>query len=50
MACVAHIRRKFVDIHASQGSSVAGEAIQRIAKHYEIEKEVRGKSPSQRFC
>lgn len=48
MACVAHIRRKFVDIHASQGSSVAGESIQRIAKLYEIEKEVRGKPPPER--
>ncbi len=48
MACVAHIRRKFVDIHASQGSSVAGEAIQRMAKLYEFEKQVRGKSPSER--
>lgn len=43
-----HIRRKFVDIHASQGSSVAGEAIQRIARFYEIEKQVRGKPPPER--
>lgn len=45
MACVAHIRRKFVDVHASQGSSIAAEVIQRIAKLYEIEKKARGKSP-----
>ncbi|MCK7616161.1 IS66 family transposase [Roseibium sediminicola] len=38
MACMAHIRRKFVDVHASQGSSIAGEAIQRIAGLYEIER------------
>lgn len=45
MACMAHIRRKFVDVHASQGSSIAAETIQRIAKLYEIEKRVRGKPP-----
>ncbi|WP_057463324.1 IS66 family transposase [Pseudovibrio sp. POLY-S9] len=48
MACMAHIRRKFVDIHASQGSAIAGEAIQRIAQLYEIEKQVRGKPPPER--
>jgi len=48
MACMAHIRRKFVDVHASQGSSIAAEAIQRIAKLYEIEKRVRGKPPPER--
>ncbi|MGH0004268.1 IS66 family transposase [Pseudovibrio ascidiaceicola] len=48
MACMAHIRRKFVDVHASQGSSIAGEAIQRIAKLYEVEKQARGKPPPER--
>ncbi len=48
MACMAHIRRKFVDVHASQGSSIAAETIQRIAKLYEIEKRARGKPPPER--
>ncbi|WP_152986862.1 transposase, partial [Pseudovibrio sp. POLY-S9] len=48
MACMAHIRRKFVDVHASQGSSIAGEAIQRIAKLYKVEKQARGKPPPER--
>lgn len=48
MACMAHIRRKFVDVHASQGSAIAAEAIQRIAKLYEIEKRARGKPPPER--
>ena len=42
VACMAHIWRKFVDVHKSQGSAIAEEAIKRIAKLYGIEKEVRG--------
>ena len=48
MACMAHVRRKFVDISAAQGSAIAEEAIKRIAKLYAVEKEVRGKSPEER--
>ena len=48
VACLAHIRRKFVDIQASQGSSIAEEALRRIAELYGIEKEVRGLAPEQR--
>ena len=31
VACMAHVRRKFVDIHKAQGSAIAGEAIKSIA-------------------
>ena len=48
MACMAHVRRKFVDIFAAQGSSIAEEAIKRIAKLYAVEKEARGKPPEER--
>jgi len=48
MACMAHIRRKFVDVQQSQGSAIAEEAIRRIAGLYAIEKEARGKSPDDR--
>jgi transposase len=48
MACMAHIRRKFVDVFASQGSSIAEEAIRRIADLYAVEKDARGKSPEER--
>lgn len=48
MACMAHVRRKFVDVHAAQGSAVAEEAIRRIAKLYAVEKQARGKSPEER--
>lgn len=31
VACMAHVRRKFVDVHRAQGSAIADEAIGRIA-------------------
>jgi transposase len=36
------VRRKFYDIHAAHGSAVAAEAVQRIGKLYDIERELRG--------
>jgi transposase len=48
MACMAHVRRKFVDVFASQGSAIAEEAIRRIALLYAIEKEIRGMAPEYR--
>ncbi|WP_120631585.1 IS66 family transposase [Ruegeria sp. EL01] len=50
MACMAHVRRKFVDVFSAQGSSVAEEAIRRIAKLYAVEKEARGKLPEERVA
>ncbi len=49
VACMAHIRRKFVDIQKSQGSAIAEEAIKRIATLYGVEKEVRGQPPDERM-
>jgi transposase len=48
VACMAHVRRKFVDIHRSQGSPIAQEAIARIAQLYAVEKEARGSPPDRR--
>jgi len=48
VACMAHIRRKFVDVQQSQGSAIAEEAIKRIAALYAIEKEARGCFPAER--
>jgi hypothetical protein len=45
---MAHVRRKFVDIHRSQASPIAEEAIQRIARLYAVEKEARGSPPERR--
>ena len=48
MACMAHVRRKFVDVFTSQGNAIAKEAIRRIAELYAVEKEARRKSPEER--
>jgi hypothetical protein len=40
----AHVRRRFYDIHVAHGSAIAGEAIQRIGKLYDIEREMRGQT------
>jgi transposase len=48
VACLAHVRRKFVDVHRSQGSAIAEEAIARIAELYTVEKAVRGSAPEER--
>jgi hypothetical protein len=45
---MAHVRRKFVDIHRSQGSPITEEAIGRIAQLYAVEKEARGSPPDRR--
>ena len=48
VACLAHIRRKFVDIVQSQASPIAEEAIKRIAGLYAVEKQARGRHPDAR--
>ena len=48
VACMAHIRRKFVDAVKTQGSDIAEEAIRRIASLYAIEKQIRGSPPDER--
>ena len=48
MACMAHIRRKFVDVYKAQGGAIAEQAITRIAALYAIEKQARGKPPTER--
>ena len=46
--CLAHIRRKFFDLMEAHKSPIATEAVERIAPLYEIEKEIRGRSPDER--
>jgi len=50
MACMAHVRRKFVDVFTAQGSSIAEEAIRRIAELYAVEKDAQGKPPKDRVA
>jgi hypothetical protein len=47
-ACWAHVRRKFYDLLVAHKSPVAAEAIERIAKLYAIEDEIRGRPPEER--
>ena len=48
VACMAHVRRKFVDVHKAQGSAIADEAIRWIAGLYAVEKVARGLPPDKR--
>ena len=43
VACWAHTRRKFHEIHAIHSSPIATEAIDRVGALYGIEEEIRGK-------
>jgi len=46
-ACWAHARRKFYEIQQATASPIATEALARIAALYNIEKEIRGRSPEE---
>ena len=48
VACLAHIRRKFYDIHVAHGSGIAKDALERIAALYRIEASIRGDPPDRR--
>lgn len=47
-ACWAHVRRKFFDLHADKRAPLAGEALARIGRLYDIEDAARGKPPDER--
>lgn len=46
--CLAHARRKFVEVHKQTGSAVAADIIGRIAAVYAIESRIRGLSANER--
>jgi transposase len=48
-ACLAHVRRKFWDVHETTRSPIAREALDRIAALYRIEDTIRGRPPDQRL-
>ena len=48
LACLAHARRKFFDLHAANQHPVAEEALQRIAQLYQLENEAAGYSREER--
>jgi transposase len=41
VGCLAHARRKFFDLHASNKSQIAQSALEQIARIYEIERETK---------
>lgn len=41
VGCLAHARRKFFDLHASNKSQIAGFALEQFARVYDIEREVK---------
>ena len=49
VACWAHARRKFHEIHIAHASPTTGEAIERIVALYAIEAEIRGSTPEVRM-
>lgn len=49
-ACMVHVRRKFVDEFERNGSTIAREAIERIARLYAVEKDARYKPPDKRVA
>lgn len=48
VACWAHVRRKFFDVHKSNGSPIAKEALDRIGALFDIERAIAGKPPGLR--
>lgn len=44
-ACMVHVRRKFVDVFERNGSTIAKETIERIARLYAVEKDARCYKP-----
>jgi transposase len=48
VACWAHVRRKFFDVHHSNGSPIAKQALARIGELFDIERAIAGKPPGQR--
>ena len=49
LACLAHLRRKFFEIHAANGSPIAAEALRRIALLYAIERQAKDFDPAARL-
>lgn len=48
LACLAHARRKFFDLHQANRSPVAAEALRRISELYAIEAKARDKTVAER--
>lgn len=49
VGCMAHARRKFVELHLTNKSTIAGTAIDFIGQLYGVEREVKAMVPAQRL-
>lgn len=50
LACLAHLRRKFYDLHAANQSPIAAEALRRIGELYAIEQQGRDYATASRHA
>jgi len=50
LACLAHIRRKFFELHQRQASTLTGPPLASIAQLYGIEADARGLDPPARYA
>jgi transposase len=50
LGCMAHARRKFFDLHATNKSEIAQTALEYIGQLYDIEREVRELTPHERLA
>jgi transposase len=48
VGCLAHARRKFFDLHASNKSQIAHSALEQIARIYDIERQIKALPPDER--
>ncbi|MBU2582284.1 MAG: IS66 family transposase [Alphaproteobacteria bacterium] len=48
VACWAHVRRQFHDVHKATGAPIAVEALERIGALFAVEREIKGKPPDER--
>lgn len=48
LACWAHARRKFFELHAANGSEIGAEALRRIGELYKVERDARALKPPER--
>lgn len=48
VACWAHVRRRFFDVHQANGFSIAREALDKIGALYAIEQDIRGRTSNER--
>ena len=49
VGCMAHARRKFVELHTANKSSIAGTALELIRQLYQVESEVKAVDPETRL-